>query len=354
MQRLRVTDEFREFMREVTAKVEWDDNQASLAGPDALQHECGHGGRVENSDVYRFTYFARDGQATYEIELTEPMIREIAEGQIREVDARDQDEARPRRGEPLIVWGEYDDDALRVRAMTDLGIALDGIHAIGAVEACVLRLWSTADDQIVAVVNGLDCALYVVRSAHGYGTSMGDDTRSGAFELIDHDLGAITVAWAHCLPWQVARAALLRFIEHGDVGDVALDGSIPSQLLMVGDFDRAAELATRHVPPTDPALSSLPRKSQYGAWAHRLLRALVELHLIELDTAILEATTARTAILLLQIGNDAQDSAEVAQQLAKSLARLRGVSTVFATAGDLQIALRRTQDPPTMPVEMPL
>ena len=41
-------------------------------------------------------------------------------------------------------------------------------------------------------------------------------------------------------------------------------------------------------------------------------------------------------------------------KLAKEIEKLRGVGALFATAGDLQIALRRTQDPPTMPVEMPL
>jgi hypothetical protein len=70
--------------------------------------------------------------------------------------------------------------------------------------------------------------------------------------------------------------------------------------------------------------------------------------------AILDAVTARVAIMLTQWGEDAQDSPELAQRLAQELSRLRGVGALFATAGDLQIALRRTQDPPTVPVEMPI
>ncbi|HSN28823.1 MAG TPA: hypothetical protein VLT45_21195, partial [Kofleriaceae bacterium] len=57
-------------------------------------------------------------------------------------------------------------------------------------------------------------------------------------------------------------------------------------------------------------------------------------------------------MLLQQYGEDAQDSTEIAQKLTKELERVRGVGALFATAGDLQIALRRTQDPPTQPVEM--
>ena len=41
------------------------------------------------------------------------------------------------------------------------------------------------------------------------------------------------------MSWRVVRPALLRFAERGDLGEeVLLDGSIPSQLLMLGDFDR--------------------------------------------------------------------------------------------------------------------
>ena len=219
----------------------------------------------------------------------------------------------------------------------------------------LIRLWSTSDDQLVAVLNGLECAVYVVRSRAGYGTSVGDPTRQQSFELVDHDVGTFVTPWSDCVPWRVARPALLHFVEHGELGDgVILEGRIPSQLLMIGDFDRAAELETRKAPPVEPALSSLPAKTPHGEWARRLLSGLIELQLIEVDLSIMDAIQARVAMLLTQSGQDAQDTLEVAQKLAKEIERLRGVGALFATAGDLQIALRRTQDPPTMPVEVPI
>jgi len=346
--------DFRALLREVVAKLEWGEDPASFTGARAFEAECGHGGRVEG-DLYRFTYIENGGHERWEIELRSQQIRDIVAGTIDEVEGRQlESNSRVTRGEPLLVWGEYDEDALRVRSMADLGVALDALYAIGAIEPCLVRLWSTGDDQVVAVFNGPDCALYIVGSQHGYGTSVGDPTRTGTFDLVDPKVGAVTIRWADCIPWRVARPALLRFAEHGELGDqVILDGSIPSALLVLGDFDRASELATRRTPAPDPSLTSLPRKAPCGSWAARLLGSLIELHLIELDTSILEGITARVAILLQAMGDDAQDSGETAHRLAKDLERVRGVGALFATAGDLQIALRRTQEPPTQPVEIP-
>jgi hypothetical protein len=353
-QALHIPDELRVFMRDVASKLDFGD-PSSLVGPSALSCECASGGRVEGTDVYRFMYYATDGHQRWELELRERQIQDIASGALFELDATAlEPNTRTNRGEPLLVWGEYDDDALRVRTLGDLATALDALQAIGGVLPCLIRLWSVADDQVVCALNGPWAALYVVASTHGYGTSVGEATRDGSFELLDHDVGSMTVAWANCLAWQIARPALLRFAEHGTLGDhVTLDGSIPSQLLMLGDYDRAAELETRRPPPVDPARSSLPEKSPHGAWAHRLLRSLVDLQLIEIDTSIEDAITARLAMLLAQAGIDIVESSDAAHQLAKQLERVRGVGALFATGGDLQIALRRTQDPPTAPVELP-
>lgn len=342
-------------MREVAAKVDWIDDRASLLGPEALVHECGRGGRIDGSDRFRFQYFANDGHGRWEVELSVPQIRDIATGVLDEVDALEvHPNTRTMRGEPLLVWGEYDEDALRIRSPRELAIALDGVQAIGSIDPILVRLWSAADEQVVAMLNAAECALYVVRGEHGYGTSIGDPTRAGTFELLDQDLGQVSVPWNHCVSWRLARPALMRFAELGQVGDdVLLDGAIPTQLLVLGDYDRDAELANRRKPVADPALSSLPSKVPQGAWAKRLLGSLVDLHLLELDTSILESITNRAAILLLELGDDAQDSPEAAQRLAKELTRLRGIGALFATPGDLQIALRRTQYEPTMPVEMP-
>jgi hypothetical protein len=81
---------------------------------------------------------------------------------------------------------------------------------------------------------------------------------------------------------------------------------------------------------------------------------LRELQLIEIDMDIVDAILARVTILLIQRGGDAIDSPDGAQALAKELERVRGIGALFATGGDLQIALRRTQDPPTQPVEIPM
>jgi hypothetical protein len=354
-QALNIPDELRVFMRDVASKLDWGDQQ-ELVGPDAVQCECARGGRVEGTDVYRFTYHAPDGHQRWELEVRERQIHDIASGALFELDATPlEPNTQTRRGEPLLVWGEYDDDALRVRTLGDLATALDALQAVGTVLPCMIRLWSAGDDQLACVLNGNWAAVYVVAShGHGYGTSVGDPTRTDSFSIEDHDAGVFEVAWADCLPWRVARPALLRFAEHGELGEgVILEGRIPSQLLMLGDYDRAAELETRRPPPVDPARSSLPGKSPHGAWAYRLLRALVDRQLIEVDHSIENAIVARFAMLLAQAGLDVLDSSDAAQQLAKSIERVRGVGALFATGGDLQIALRRTQDPPTQPVALP-
>jgi hypothetical protein len=349
----RIPDDFRALVHDIVAKLDFGDDPGSVVGARAFEAECGFGGRVDGRDLFRFQYIANGGHERWELELRQQQLRDIAGGLIDEIEARPlESNSRVVRGEALLIWGEYDEDALRVRSLGDLGLALDALCSIGSIDPILFRLWSAGDDQVVAVCNVHHCALYVVGSQLGYGTSVGDPTRTGTFELEDHDVGAVSIPWTDCIPWRVARPALLRFAEHGDLGDqVMLDGSIQSQFLMLGDYDRAAELATRRTPVPDPAQSSLPRKAPCGAWAERLLRGLIDLHLIEVDHSILAGIAARLAMLLQQYGDDAQDSAEAAQKLTKELERVRGVGALFATAGDLQIALRRTQDPPTQPVE---
>ena len=83
-----------------------------------------------------------------------------------------------------------------------------------------------------------------------------------------------------------------------------------------------------------------------------MVTSLLEIQLIEVDTQILDAVIARIAVLLIA-HDDALDSPDAAQKLAKEIERVRGVGALFATGGDLQIALRRTQDPPTQPTALP-
>src|SRR4051794_33654028 len=174
-------------MREVAAKMDFGEIGTAV-GENALEHECGRGGRTAHgSTLYRFTYLEKGGHR-WEIELREHQIRDIASGMIDQVEAMQLAEGtRVNRGDALIVWGEYDDDALRIRTLTELGIALDGMAGVSAIEPCLIRLWGTSDQQVVAALNGLDCALYVVASEEGYGRSVGDPTRDDSFTVHDHD-----------------------------------------------------------------------------------------------------------------------------------------------------------------------
>ena len=134
---------------------------------------------------------------------------------------RDRRDVGRGRGDALLVWGEFADDGLRSADPARAGVALDALHAAAEQPDSpqTLRLWSTKDDQLFAVIYGDQCAIYVVESATGYGTSAGNPTRNEAFELTDDDAGALTVPWSDCVPWDAARTALMRFAETGELGD---------------------------------------------------------------------------------------------------------------------------------------
>ena len=239
-------------MRAVVTQLDLPADQKFVDDDEAFQHECGHGGRVAGEFV--FTYITPDGKNRWEIELRESQIRDIADGLLIEVDGVRDDMVRTikrqPRGLPLVVWGEYRSDALQ---SADLTPALDALHASGP---RMLRLWSTSDDQLVAIVRGDDCAIYVLESYQGYGTSYGSTTRTDSFELHDHDGRPIVVPFADCVPWSLARAALVQFADGGALG-LPLEGRIPSGFLMLGDADRAATLAQRGSAPETLAESSL-------------------------------------------------------------------------------------------------
>jgi hypothetical protein len=116
-------------------------------------------------------------------------------------------------------------------------------------EPCMVRLWSTSDDQAVIVFNGLDCAIYVLQSEHGYGRSVGDPTRNDTFELVDQAqrVGSLScgpgadviTARARpafelapdCPPWlTIARRATLRRAEKAPAVRVTVDVDKPATL----------------------------------------------------------------------------------------------------------------------------
>lgn len=346
-----IPDDFRAFMRKVIIKVDWSDEGHSLVGSHAIWDDCGHGGRIE-PDLYRFTYTKTGELFQWTITLREQQVRDIANGELADVDAERErladPTARGAHGEPLLVWGEFGDDALRVRSARELGVALDALKA--AAEAPdsprSLRMWSTTDDQVLAVIYGDQAAIYLVEGRDGYGTSTGDPTRTESFEIVDDDAGALVVPWADCVPWAAARAALLQFADDGTLGtEINLEGRIPVGLLHLGEIDRAAELETRPAPHADPGRTSLMRINPFATWSRRLIEGMRTIGLIEiLDTAI-DRVIVDVAPLLHAHGEVALVSPRTADRLASEIGALRGVDQMFANGGDLQTALRRSRDP---------
>ena len=65
--------------------------------------------------------------------------------------------------------------------------------------------------------------------------------------------------------------------------------------------------------------------------------------LIELGNANLDEISYQLGGLLQAHGTEAQDSIDTAEWLANEIGAVRGIKRLFATGGDLQIALRRSQ-----------
>jgi hypothetical protein len=370
-----IPDDFRSFMKQVIAYLDEPGDEKLLDAEDALQDEVGYGGRIDGTDTYRFQYITADGHSKWEIILKEAAVRDIADGLLIEVMGERHDIVRTKRreptGKPLMIWGEYGDDALHVRSHQELVTALDSLHASAGTQPRMLRLWSAADDQVVAVVRGDQCALYVVESLDGYATSTGDLALTDSLEVPDHDGKPLLVPLADCVAWDHARNALLNFVDHGHLGpEIRVEGRIPTSLLMMGDVDRKAALAARSEPPRTLARSSLPRMltpvpeevdakaeltapveveapmrvEQLSAWARRLIELLYSRELIELGKENLDEITYQLGGLLQAHGTEAEHSLDTAEWLANEIGAVRGVSKLFATGGDLQIALRRSRD----------
>ena len=259
-----IPDDFRSFMKSVVVYLETPNDELVLDSEDALDSECGYGGRIDGVDTYRFKYITADGVSRWDVVLKEAQIRDIADGLLIEVEAEPFEIVRTARrtpvGEPLLIWGEYPDDALHVRSEHELLGALDALHASSLERPRMLRLWSAADDQVVAVLWGERCALYVVESADGYATSTGDASLNESFRVSDHEGHPLTVPLADCVSWDYARRALVRFIEHSDSWRRAGRGSDPEPALDDGGHrsqgrargpPRRAARARAHQPPPD-------------------------------------------------------------------------------------------------------
>lgn len=371
--------DFRAFAAQVVAQLDAPGG-VFVDAEDAFQDEVGYGGRYEQStapggDLYRFHYITADGLYKWELVLREGALRAIAEGMLDEIEGTRHEIVRTSRrelvGHPLLIWGEYGDDALQVRNTSTLIEALDTLHTLARQHPRLFRLWTAADDQVVAVTSGELCALYVVESLDGYATSCGDRTLADSFTVTDHDGGVLAVPLADCIPWDRARNALLNFVDHGNLGpEIAIEGRIPTSLLMMGEVDRKAALQTRAEPPRKLARSSLPRmmtpvpdpvdneepttpvevdagltSERLSAWAKRLLEILHSRELVELGkTNSLDEISYHLGGLLQAHGLEAEHSLDTADWLANEIGAVRGISKLFATGGDLQIALRRSRE----------
>ena len=382
MQPFLIPDDFRDFMKSVVVYLDTPNDNMFLDAEDALDAECGYGGRIDGADTYRFKYITADGVRRWEVVIKEAQIRDIAIGILIEVDAEPFEIVRTTRrepvGEPLMIWGEYAEDALHVRSEAELVGAIDALHAGSFDRPRLLRVWSAADDQLVAAVWGDRCALYVVESPDGYATSVGDQTLNESFEVTDHEGVTLTVPLADCVSWDYARRALVRFVEHSDIGDIPVEGRIPSLLLMMGDVDRKSALAARAEVPRELARSSLPRMAtpvagvpiavesseeltspveieaplgplELSQWARRLIDVLDARELIVFDKGPnLDEISYQLGNLLATHAVDAEHSLDTAEWLANEIGAVRGVSKLFASGGDLQMLIARTRQRQSM------
>jgi hypothetical protein len=368
-----IPDDFRAFMQRVVAFIDTPGDDKFLDAEDALQDTTGYGGRIDR-DTYRFTYITADGLYKWELPLREAAVRDVADGLLVEIMGTRLEIVRSRerspQGEPLLWWGEYREDALQITSTDQYLAAVDSLQTASYDAARMLRVWTAFEDQCVAVIKGDACALYVIESVDGYGSSLGDPARTDAFEVIDHDGKPLSVPWSDCISWGIARPALMSFLQTGDLG-IPLEGRIPSSLLMMGDIDRKAAIAMRGAPPTELKRSSLPRMStpipvevmtvdekttpveldtpmtpeRLAAWAKRLIEVLFSRSLIELGTGNLEEITYQLGGLLQAHAAEAEHSLDTAEWLANEIGAIRGIAKLFATGGDLQIAMRRSRDP---------
>jgi outer membrane beta-barrel protein len=76
-------------------------------------------------------------------------------------------------------------------------------------------MWTSCDDQLIAVVWGDFCAIYVIESPDGYATSRTDHSTTGSFDVNDHDGKPMNIPFSDCVPWEVAKRALVNFVGSG-------------------------------------------------------------------------------------------------------------------------------------------
>jgi len=395
-----IPSDFRAFMQHVVAYLDVPSDNKLLDASDALRDECGYGGRIDGADTYEFTYLTADGHSKWILTLKEAAIRNIADGFLDEVMGQHHElpsvaKSRIPQGYPLLIWGEYGDDALCPRDGEQVMLALDSLHNSAGEQPRMLRMWTSCDDQLIAVVWGDLCAIYVIESPEGYATSRTDHVGSGVFEVNDHDGKPMTIPFADCVSWEIAKRGLVNFIATGELGmDIKVDGVIPTVLLVLGEVDRKIVLSQRQEPPRVLERSSLAgarmpqpqtavpepvqerehtqpvtvdqvqsvreapvkqvidsrdtpipqRIDEQLVWARRLITHLQTRELMEINGGSnLDEITYQLSGVLQAHWIEAEESIDTANWLCNEIGTVRGVK-LFATGGDLQIALRRSRE----------
>ena len=396
-----VTGDFRAWMQQVVAYLDVPADNKLLDAPDALRDECGYGGRIDGADTYEFTYLQLDGHAKWVLRMKEAAIRNIADGFLDEImgerhELPSQSSERIPKGYPLLIWGEYGDDALCPRDGEQVVLALDSLHSSAGEQPRMLRMWTSCDDQLIAVVWGDFCAIYVIESPEGYATSRTDHSTTGVLEVNDHDGKPMSIPFSDCVPWEVAKRALINFVGSGELGpDIKVDGVIPTVLLVLGEVDRQTVLAQRQEPPrvlersslanarmpATPQAESVPEEiaerentqpvtvdqvqsvrevttkqpvhrntplpinvGDQLVWARRLIDHLQSRELLEINGASnVDEIGYQLCGLLEAHWAEAEHSLDTANWLCNEIGAVRGVK-IYATGGDLQIALRRSRE----------
>jgi hypothetical protein len=86
--------------------------------------------------------------------------------------------------------------------------------------------------------------------------------------------------------------------------------------------------------------------ADFVAWARRLIETLLAQALIELGPSPgLDEIAYQLSGHLQAHGDEAEHALDTADWLANEISSSRGVARMFATGGDLQLALRRSRPP---------
>ncbi|MBI5542837.1 MAG: hypothetical protein HY901_03035 [Deltaproteobacteria bacterium] len=348
-----VPDDFRDFLREVVKILEGARERSLLDAEDALQSGCGYGGRVDGCDGYQFVYFSETSRERWTVRLGERQIREIAGGRLREVPAEVVSTARQRcsgagEGDTLLLWGQQAHDALVAEDAQGLAEGLDALHRLAQRRPCGFQVWSRFDDLLHGVLFEDECALQVVWSN---GARVSTRREGGAEPRLQ-------IRWADSLSWKVVRPAVLEFARTCQIGELPTDPSADPGLVLVALQGRRAALSRLGEVSRSLAQTSLRDALQGGkesgsalregdedlGWARRVLKALVEEGLLEIED---EGVAARgLARLLRDVGDEAVASHEEAEELAEALADLAGVGELYASVDELRRALRDTFEVP--------